>query len=178
MHMLRVMSVLVAYATAHGSTKGVAQAIAKQLSASGLAVDLRAADDSEDVHAYDAVVLGSAVHNGRWLTPATTLLTEIGHERQPSLWLFSVCTVGETTSFLGPRLSRLARHARKLPPGVAESHAPHRFFAGVIEREHWNAVGRLFFVLTGGRYGDHRDWTDIDQWATQIGAVLAATQSE
>jgi menaquinone-dependent protoporphyrinogen oxidase len=167
-----LVTVLVAYATAHGSTKGIAQAIARQMSTAGVLVDLRAADDVGDVRAYDAVVLGSAVHNGGWLTPASELLAQLGREPRRPLWLFSVCTVGETTSFLGPRLSRLARRARKLPPGVASSGAPHRFFAGVIERSHWNALGRLFFLATGGRYGDHRDWADIEQWTTGIIAGL------
>lgn len=166
------MTVLVAYASAHGSTKGVARAVAQRLSAAGVDVALRAADDVDDVVAYDAVVLGSAIHNGRWLTSAITLLAEIAREPPRPIWLFSVCTVGETTSFLGPRSSRLARRARKLPPGVLESGAPHRFFAGAIEKSHWNAIGRLFFVATGGRYGDHRDWRDIDQWTTQIIGAL------
>ena len=166
------MTVLVAYASTHGSTKGVAQAVAEQLSTAGVLVDVRAADDVSDVRAYDAAVLGSAIHNGRWLTPASTLLTELGREPRRPLWLFSVCTVGETTSFLGPRLSRLARRARKLPPYVAASGAPHRFFAGVIEKSHWNTVGRLFFLATRGRYGDHRDWADIEQWAVEIIVAL------
>lgn len=167
------MSVLVAYATAHGSTKGVARAIARRFDEAGLDVDLRAADDVDDVRAFAAVVLGSAIHNGRWLTPASMLLAEAQRAPVP-LWAFSVCTVGETTSFLGPRLSRLARWARKLPPGIAESGAPHRFFAGVIERPHWSTAGRLFFLATGGHYGDHRDWADIDRWATQIVASLTS----
>jgi menaquinone-dependent protoporphyrinogen oxidase len=171
------MTVLVAYATAHGSTKGVAQAIAQQLSTAGVRVDLRAADDVEDHGAYDAAVVGSAIHNGRWLTPASMLLTALGREPRRPLWLFSVCTVGETTSFLGPRLSRLARRARKVPPDVAALGAPHRFFAGVIEKSHWNAIGRIFFLATGGRYGDHRDWADINQWTTEIIAALASNDT-
>ncbi len=169
-----VMTVLVAYATAHGSTEGVAEVIAQQLSTAGVAVDLRAAEDVADVHFYDAAILGSAIHNGRWLTPTSRLLTEFVDDRRRPLWLFSVCTVGETTSFLGSRLSRLARRARKLPPDVAAVGAPHRFFAGVIEKSHWNLVGRLFFLVTGGRYGDHRDWGDIERWAKQIGATLSS----
>ena len=171
------MTVLVAYATAHGSTKGVAQAIARRLAAAGVAVDLCAADDVDDVHGYDAVVLGSAIHNGRWLTPASRLLTKIdGHSRQP-LWLFSVCTVGETSSFLGRRLSGMARRARKLPPEVAVTGASHRFFAGAVERSHWSRLGRLFFLATGGRYGDHRDWADIERWASAIAAALASNDA-
>ena len=172
-----IMTVLVAYASVHGSTKEVAEAIARQLSKAGVSVELNAADDVTDLHAYDAIVLGSAIHNGKWLTPASKLLIDIGRDPTRPLWLFSVCTIGETTSFLPPRVSRLARRARKPPPGIAESAAPHRFFAGVIEKSHWNALGRLFFLVTGGRYGDHRDWADIGHWTNQIIAVISDTTS-
>ena len=168
------MSVLVAYATAHGSTKQVAARIAERLRAAGAVVDLRAADDVDDASTYSAVVLGSAVHNGRWLTPASALLARIGERSAGELWLFSVCTVGETTSFLGPRLSRLARGRRPLPEEIARTGAPHRYFAGVIERSHWNVLGRLFFLVTGGSYGDHRDWEDIERWSDQIAGALGA----
>jgi menaquinone-dependent protoporphyrinogen oxidase len=168
------MTVLVAYATAHGSTKDVAKRIGERLRVEGVGVDVQAADEVEDVSGYAAVVLGSAVHNGRWLTPASALLAQIREQSARPLWLFSVCTVGDTTSFLGPRLSRLARRRRKLPSDIAESSASHRFFAGVIEKSHWNMLGRLFFVVTGGRYGDHRDWEDIDRWADTIRAELTA----
>jgi menaquinone-dependent protoporphyrinogen oxidase len=171
------VTVLVAYASAHGSTKGVARAIANQLSTAGVHVDLRAADDVEDHGAYDAAVVGSAIHNGRWLTPASTLLAALGREPRRPMWLFSVCTVGETTSFLGPRWSRLARRARKVPPDVAALGAPHRFFAGVIEKWHWNAIGRIFFRATGGRYGDHRDWADIKHWTIEIIAALPSNDT-
>ncbi|MGB6059728.1 MAG: flavodoxin domain-containing protein [Microthrixaceae bacterium] len=170
------MAVLVAYATAHGSTKGVAGRISEQLRAEGISVDLRAADDVSDLSGYSAVVLGSAIHNSRWLTPAAALLTRINEKDAVPLWLFSVCTIGETTSFLGPRLSRIARQRRPLPADVAGAGGEHRFFAGQIEKSHWNFLGRAFFLLSGGSYGDHRDWDDIDQWARSISAVLGAKQ--
>ena len=44
----------------------------------------------------------------------------------------------------------------------------------MIEKEHWNLTGRLFFSVTGGHYGDHRDWADIDRWADGIAAELGA----
>lgn len=171
------MTVLVAYATAHGSTKQVAERIADRLRAAGVAVDVRAAHDVDDPADYSAVVLGSAIHSGRWLTPASALLARTDEHRNGPLWLFSVCTVGETTSFLGPRMSRLARRARRPPDEVVASQAPHRFFAGVIEKSHWGALGRLFFALTGGHFGDHRDWADIDRWADTIGVDLSAQAS-
>ena len=171
------MTVLVAYASAHGSTKGVAQEIANRLTTAGVKSHLRAADDVDESDAYEAVILGSAIHNGRWLTPASELLHVVQRRTGRPLWLFSVCTIGETTSFLGPRLSRLARRSSRLPGDVAASGAPHRFFAGAIERSHWGRLGRLFFVLAGGTYGDHRDWADVDAWATNIALELTAHRS-
>lgn len=168
------MHVLVAYATAHGSTKQVAEAIAERLRTAGLVVTVRAAGDVVDVASYDAVVLGSAMHHQRWLTPASALAAELREHPGHPLWVYSVCTVGETTSFLGPRLSRLARRRRTPPDDVVASGVPHRFFAGAIERTHWDLVGRLFFAVTGGHYGDHRDWADIDRWADTIAAELTS----
>lgn len=171
------MTVLVAYASAHGSTKQVADAIADRLRTAGLDVAVRAAVDVDDVVRYDDVILGSAIHNGRWLTPASTLAAELREYPERRVWMFSVCTIGETTSFLGTRLSRLARSRRPLPDDVAKSGAPHRYFAGVIEKSHWNAVGRLFFAVTGGGYGDRRDWADIDRWADLIAAAIVEAGS-
>lgn len=59
-------SVLVVHATKYGSTRQVAQAIAKRLSSAGFDVDVRAAADSGDVSKYSAVVLGTALYFFMW----------------------------------------------------------------------------------------------------------------
>lgn len=67
--------VLVAYATRHGATKEIAEALAGALRRDGHPVDLRAADHVETLDPYDAAVLGSAVYYGHWLDPARDLAT-------------------------------------------------------------------------------------------------------
>ncbi|HEX7604905.1 MAG TPA: flavodoxin domain-containing protein [Polyangiaceae bacterium] len=169
-------SILVAYATAHGSTEGIATAIAGRLLTAGHTVDIRAVDTVEYLDHYDAVVLGSAVHNTAWLAPATAFVARHADElkRRP-LWLFSVCSLGETSSFFGPRASRLLRRAR----GARESKEmtayrrdlhprDHRNFAGAVARGHWSRMGDLFLRAFGGTFGDHRDWSDIHAWADGI----------
>jgi menaquinone-dependent protoporphyrinogen oxidase len=37
--------------------------------------------------------------------------------------------------------------------------------------------GRLFYRLTGGRPGDHRDWPAIEAWAAEIARSLRAVRS-
>jgi len=54
------MRVLVAYATRHGATQGIAARIARTLEARGMGATLAPVDDVRDVAAYDAVVVGSA----------------------------------------------------------------------------------------------------------------------
>jgi menaquinone-dependent protoporphyrinogen oxidase len=50
----------------------------------------------------------------------------------------------------------------------------HRSFAGAIERSHWPLTGHLFLRALGGRYGDHRNWDAIEQWADEIARSLTA----
>jgi menaquinone-dependent protoporphyrinogen oxidase len=50
----------------------------------------------------------------------------------------------------------------------------HRNFAGAIARTDWSAAGSAFLRIMGGRYGDHRNWPAIDDWAGGIAADLAA----
>jgi menaquinone-dependent protoporphyrinogen oxidase len=55
------MHVLVTSASRHGSTHAIASALAEELRASQLDVDLREAAEVTAIDDYDAVVLGNAV---------------------------------------------------------------------------------------------------------------------
>src|ERR1035441_9527860 len=66
-----VMVVLVAYATDHGSTRGVAVRIADRLRQRGVDAKACAVADVLEVSNCEAVVLGSAIHGGKWLPEAT-----------------------------------------------------------------------------------------------------------
>ncbi|MDR3685805.1 MAG: flavodoxin domain-containing protein [Coriobacteriia bacterium] len=59
-------SVLVAYATKYGSTKEVAEAIAKALGERGVDAVVRPAGEVRDLKGYSAVVLGTALYFFRW----------------------------------------------------------------------------------------------------------------
>lgn len=170
------MRVLVCFAGEHGSTKEIAERIAARLRRDGRSVELAAAEEVTSTAGYDAVVLGSAIHNAQWLPAAADLL----HREAPGLagravWLFSVGMVGDRGSAFGPRLSRFARRHQPVPDAVAALEggpARHHRFTGVFRPEHASRVGRVVFRMMGGRYGDHRDWVDVDTWAHGIAAGL------
>ncbi|KUO17820.1 flavodoxin domain-containing protein [Streptomyces dysideae] len=169
------MHVLVGYATAHGSTRGVAERLAATLDRAGLKTDIRPLEAVDDADAYGAFVLGSAVHNQSWLDPAKGFVRDdlelLGSR---PVWLFSV---GMPGALRGPwrRMGPLEAPAilRSLPAGL--SYRSHELFSGVILREHLPFGGRVGFRLMGGRYGDYRDWSAIAGWASRIATELVRT---
>ncbi len=173
------MDVLVGYATAHGSTEGVADRIAARLRASGAKVTLAKLVDIDDVGPFDATIIGSAVHSGQWLPEAELFVDAHASAlaARPT-WLFSVCSVGETNSFFSERVGGYLTKARKDSKPLSRWLAlfgadHHRYFTGMVQRGDWPGLGTLFLRAMGGSFGDHRDWADIEAWADSIGLVLA-----
>lgn len=162
------MRVLVAHASAHGSTREIAEHIGAGLVARGLDVDVSAADAVESTGRYDAFVIGSAVHDQQWLAAARDLVERHGGEpADRPLWLFSVGMPGA----LRWPLSRLAyAEESKLLRQFDRSLKPveHRLFSGVIAPGQLSMSGRLAFRAMCGRYGDYRDWSEIELWAAGI----------
>src|SRR5579872_4290847 len=82
--------VLVAYASRHGSTEEIAQAIGSELAAGGVSVDVQPMDEVDPLCTYSAYVLGSAVYMGSWLHEAREFLDCHREALAASpTWLFS-----------------------------------------------------------------------------------------
>ncbi|MFI9152583.1 flavodoxin domain-containing protein [Streptomyces sp. NPDC053367] len=166
------MDVLVGYATAHGSTRGVAERLAAGLGPAGLKADVRPLETVVDADAYGAFVLGSAVHNQSWLEPAKAFVRDNADVlgARP-VWIFSV---GMPGALRGPWKRMAPMEApvivRGVPAGL--SYRGHRLFSGVILRSQLPLGGRIRFRLMGGRFGDYRDWDAIDAWAAEIAGEL------
>ena len=169
------MKVLVTCASPHGSTQGIAESIASRLRENGLSVDCVPVVDAPSVSAYDAVVVGSAIHDQAWLPEAARFVSAQAEElRRRPVWLFSV---GMPDALARP----LQEAARREGPAVVgpfiamvrpqDTH----LFSGVLRRQDFPAEGRIALRLAGGRYGDFRDWPEIDAWATSIAHRLEGT---
>lgn len=178
------MTVLVAFATSGGSTRGVAERIAARLRHHAKPAEARSVTGALEVARYDAVVLGSAVHGGKWLPEAAQFAAEnVALLRQRPVWLFSVSTVGDRESMFPAGVANRLRAMRKQPPEITAlrltvAARAHRNFAGAIAKSDWPATGRAFFRAMGGHYGDHRNWPAIDAWADAIAAELTAVSNE
>ncbi|WP_457030763.1 flavodoxin domain-containing protein [Kitasatospora sp. P5_F3] len=175
------MKVFVGYASAHGSTRGVAERIASVLGGHGHHVVLEPLNRRTDPRGFDAVVLGSAIHDGKWLPEAVESVRRNADAlARCRVWLYSVSLVGERTSAFRPAVARRLRRLKarrrqaELPPELEAAVHPRgqHDFAGAVAPAHWPPVGRLVFGVMGGRYGDHRDWAEIETWADGIARAL------
>jgi menaquinone-dependent protoporphyrinogen oxidase len=165
-------SVLVAYATRLGSTRGIADAIGQRLRTHGHHVLVRDVHDDAAPGQFDAVVLGSGVFAGHWHKPAVEYARR--HEAELAtrpVWLFSSGPVGEARPNQAlPDPGELNELRRKLRP------VDHRVFWGALDRSaiEESDLGFLERQITE-RFipeGDWRDWPAIDAWADDIARRL------
>lgn len=174
------MNVLVAYATRHGATAGIAERIASALRGAGLAAEAHPVGEVRDLAPYDAVVLGGAAYMFHWLKDATAFAGRHRAElAERPVWLFSSGPLGtdrvdkeghdvleaarpkefdELTGLLHPR-------GEQIFFGAFDPDAPP---IGLTER----LVRHLPAAQDATPAGDFRDWPAVDAWAAQIAAEL------
>ncbi|MFF1385371.1 flavodoxin domain-containing protein [Arthrobacter sp. NPDC058288] len=167
------MTVLITYATAMGSTREIAQRVAARMAAGLGEVECRSVEEVESVAGYQAVVVGSAIHNQAWLPPAVLFLERHAPElaKRP-VWAFSV---GMSDALPKPFRKRGAALQQARLAGVLAKDVPlrgHRLFSGVYEAAQMPVLLRVLFRLTGGRFGDLRDWAAVDAWTDEITTQL------
>ncbi|HEY4752623.1 MAG TPA: flavodoxin domain-containing protein [Candidatus Limnocylindrales bacterium] len=174
------MRVLIAYATRHGATAGIAERIADRLRADGLDADAREAREVREAAAYDAFVVGGAAYMFHWLGDATAF---VDHHREllagAPTWLFSSGPIGTDRvdkngrDVLETTVPREFARLRSLVHPRGE-----RIFFGALDPDA-KPVGlaeRMVRAMPAGRAalqkGDFRDWPAIDAWADEIAASL------
>lgn len=179
------MKVLVAFATRHGSTAGIAERIAKVLTECGHAATAVPVEEAGRPTDYDAVVLGGAAYLAHWLEPVVRYAHD--HRQvlaQRPVWLFSSGPLGtETTDPRGVDARTAARPrefdelTRLLAPRGERvffgAYDPTRKPVGLGER----VVRHLPAARNALPAGDFRDWDDIEGWARQIATDLTRTRA-
>jgi menaquinone-dependent protoporphyrinogen oxidase len=175
------MSVLVAYASRHGATQGIAERIAGRLRQHGVEAEAARASDVRDASAYDAFVVGSAAYMFHWLADATRFVkrNRATLAARP-VWLFSSGPLGTDSVDAKGRDVLVASEPKEFAELRSTLHPRgEQVFFGALDL---NAppVGlaeRFARLLPAAReamsVGDFRDWAAIDAWADGIVAQLA-----
>ena len=178
------MRVLVAYASRHGATQGIAERIAATLQRPGMDVTLTRADHVTGVDGYDAYVIGSAAYMGGWLGEATTFVRRnLGALAGHPVWLFSSGPTGRErldaqgrNVLTASRPKEFGEFERAIHPRGMEV-----FFGAFDPTEPKGLAERLMSsflrVMPAARdalpIGDFRDWPAIDAWAEKIAIELS-----
>jgi menaquinone-dependent protoporphyrinogen oxidase len=179
------MRVLVAYATRHGATRGIAQRIADVLERRGLEASVDDVDHIRDISGHDAFVIGSAAYMGRWLPGASafarrhraTLATK-------PVWLFSSGPVGtDTVDAKGNDVRTAAEPKEFAELGVLLRPRDAHVFWGAYDPDaepigFAESLGqRIIMMIPPAREmlpaGDFRNWLEIESWAESIADQLA-----
>jgi menaquinone-dependent protoporphyrinogen oxidase len=168
------MKILVTAATGQGSTYEIAETIGRVLRERGFDSTVSRPEQVDDVTAYDAVVIGSAIYTGHWLEPANDFARRFAHElAQRPVWLFSSGPVGDPRRKL---VQKMTADPLELPSVLAQTHArEHRILAGKLAGDHLGRAQRLSLLLFRGMEGDWRDWAEIERYASAIADELADT---
>ncbi|HYM84675.1 MAG TPA: flavodoxin domain-containing protein [Candidatus Dormibacteraeota bacterium] len=174
------MRVLVAYASRHGATAGIAERVAKRLEASGLEVSLVEAARSQSPEGFDAVVVGGSAYFFHWAKECAAFVRRHADLlRARPTWLFSSGPLGTDRIDAQGRDQLETTIPREFPELTAliAPRGTEVFFgawdptqkpSGVMER-----VSLLMPAVRGALpTGDFRDWPAIDAWADGIAAEL------
>ena len=164
---------LVAFASKHGSTAEIAQAIGDTLNELGLSADVRPAREVQTLDGYKAVIVGSCVEIGRWQGDALAFVKRFERELQARpTWLFSSGPTGGSRE-ADAAVARAAASPEAIPPtkDIAKwaekiGARGHATFPGKVGPE----VGGFFAKWVPK--GDWRDFEAIKAWAREIGAAL------
>jgi menaquinone-dependent protoporphyrinogen oxidase len=153
-------TVLVAYATKHGSTRDVAEAVAERISAYGIATFVRPAGEVTSLDGYEGVVLGSAIYTGRLHADARRFLRR--HRSGLVVRPFAVFAMGPRTL----SDADVMRSHNQLGAGLAKEPALHprttAVFGGVFDpAQHRFPFNRM-------PASDARDWSAIRDWADDV----------
>jgi menaquinone-dependent protoporphyrinogen oxidase len=154
--------VLVAYATKAGSTREVAEVVARTLREHGLEADLRPVEEIGTLEPYGAVVLGTALYTGRVHKAARRFLRS--HHEQLTERPLAVFAMGPKTLADDEVAASRAQLERTLDAELRVG--PVAIFGGVVN------PAKLHFPFNRMPASDARDWDAIRTWADEVAGVF------
>jgi menaquinone-dependent protoporphyrinogen oxidase len=172
------MTVLVAYASIYGGTRGIAEHIAEVLGESSVNAVAQSVSSTADLSGYDAFVLGSATYMGSWMKEAVTFARQNRDVlASRPVWLFSSGPLGTaTTDAQGNDVREVAAPKQMAELQELLGARDDKVFFGVSDHTHFDFRDRLIYAVPGGKKllvdGDFRDWHEVEAWAKAIALAL------
>ena len=165
--------ILLAYATTHGSTREIADAVAATLRAQSLDVDVRPAKEIRTLEGYRAVILGAPMYMFRLHGDARRFLSR--HRAALSSGLpLAIFAGGPYGQDIAKETQEVRAHLDKelanfpwLKPAAVE------IVGGRFDPHHLRFPWSLIPALKSAPAADKRDWDAIRAWAESLVPILA-----
>jgi len=165
--------VLVAYATRHSATTGVAENISDVLCGLNHKVDLRYVENVSSIENYDAVIVGSAIYEFNWLPVATDFIERfrLPLSSMPVAYFFGCAALKEDTEenqeavliFINPVLTR---YPDIVPVDIGR-------FGGAVDFSRLDDFETAVINFIGVTENeDWRDWVKIAAWAEKVSGLI------
>ncbi|MBZ0291464.1 MAG: hypothetical protein K8L99_02755 [Anaerolineae bacterium] len=171
--------ILVAYATAYGSTEEVAQEVGRVMRNREFDVTVANVETIDSVEGYDVFVLGSAIQSGMWLTSMSQFLDRYSKQlgNRPVYFFITCIRVLEPDGYQHA-VENYVNHEMLNELNVREI----KPLAGKLEMsdvdwdDRWTLAARYDGKRPPGSYNnDFRDWNTIREWASQVADHLLPT---
>jgi menaquinone-dependent protoporphyrinogen oxidase len=160
---------LIAYASRTGSTAEIAQAVGKELDATGNSVEVREIKGIDSIEGYRAVVIGAPVYMAAIEKDVAHFVARHrdGLSRIPvAAFAVGIAPVDHRVGSVEGVLEKLRAALDPVKP-VAVT-----MFAGRLELARMSFVQRTMTGLMKVLTGDFRDWDAIRAWARGLPAVF------
>jgi menaquinone-dependent protoporphyrinogen oxidase len=168
--------VLIAYASRCGSTGSVAEAIGEVLCGMGASVDACLVKNVKELSPYQAIIVGSAIRRGKWLTEATAFVKSNQDTlSQLPIAYFVVClTMKDDTPENRDKVLAYLDPVRKDTPRITA--AAVGLFPGVLDFSKLSFMHQAYFKAKVISEGDYRNLPAVKGWASDVGPVFVAAQ--
>jgi menaquinone-dependent protoporphyrinogen oxidase len=167
--------ILITYATKYGSTKEVAEAIARTLTEKVVLVDLTACKDVKSLIGYQAVVIGAPLYAGSVLSDGVKFLNRFQSdlEQIPSA-LFILGPLNDSQQEIRGVQVQLDANRKKFP---AFKPVTEKVFVGALDLKKLRFPDSLIKLYRPAKNNpmkssDNRDWKAIENWAATLVETL------
>ena len=161
--------ILIAYASEFGTTGEVAEEIGAVLCQEGNTVETKWVKNVKGLNDYDAVIIGSPIHKGGWMSEAEEFVkaNQKVLQQLPVAYFFTCLFLHE----LNPKRDLEAKECSDKLQALVPQVKPVSIggFAGVLDYSDMGFFHRLvlktILFKKGVKEGDYRDWDAIRAWA-------------
>jgi menaquinone-dependent protoporphyrinogen oxidase len=172
--------ILIAYASEFGTTGEVAVAIGDVLCQEGNTVETKWVKNVKDLNNYDAVIIGTPIHKGNWMSEGKKFMKANKKilQQLPVAYFFTCLVLHKENPKGDIEAKEYSDKLQALVPQVKPVNVGG--FAGVLDYSDMGFFNRLALKIIlskkGVKEGDYRDWDAIHAWAkdTQLKLNLAS----